>query len=182
MGGVDKGLVPLAGRVLIDYVIDRLGPQVETVIINANRNIERYRQFGVDVIGDQHGGYLGPLAGMLSGMRASRTAFIVTVPCDSPFLPPDLLDRLQAGLSEATRIAVAHDGKRLQPVFSMLDIGLADSLSAYLESGERKIDRWFAQHPHSSVDFSDIPDTFLNINTPEQCREVEQKIKGRSIQ
>ncbi len=181
MGGVDKGLVPLAGRLLIDYVIDRLAPQVETIIINANRNTERYRQFGVDVIGEQIGGYLGPLAGMLSGMRAAKTGLIVTAPFDSPFLPPDLVERLQAGLSESTRIAVAHDGERMQPVFSLLDVALADSLSAYLDSGERKIDRWFAQRPHSLVNFSDSPDTFLNINTPEQCREVEHKIKGRSV-
>ena len=181
MGGVDKGLVPLAGRLLVDYVIDGLAPQVETIIINANRNTERYRQFGVDVIRDRNSGYLGPLAGMLSGMCAAKTGLIVTAPCDSPFLPPDLVERLRAGLNESTRIAIAHDGERMQPVFSLLDVALADSLSAYLDSGERKIDRWFAQHSHSLEDFSDSPDTFLNINTPKQCQEVEQRLKSRSV-
>jgi len=174
MGGDDKGLVELNGVPMIEYVLCALQPQVREIVINANRNRERYGRFGCVVISDSQAGYLGPLAGMLSGMLAVRTSWLVSVPCDSPLLPVDLVSRLHTGLEAAgTRLAVAHDGERLQPVFALLDVTLRDDLQAFLAGGERKIDRWYARHVYAEVDFSDIPDAFSNVNTPEQRRALE---------
>jgi len=165
---------------MVGHIIERLKPQVDEIIINVNRNVERYAAFGFEVVTDEQRGYLGPLAGVASGMRAARTDFIVTVPCDSPLLPKDLVLRLTGGLHDADRIAVAHDGERMQPVFSLLRVSLLKSLQEYLDRGERKIDTWFAQHRYALVDFSDLPDTFRNINTDEQRDAVEQQLRKES--
>jgi len=181
MGGADKGLVLIDGRTMVAHIIERLRPQVDDIIINANRNVERYAEFGFAVITDGQRDYSGPLAGMASGMRVARTDFIVSVPCDSPFLPEDLVLRLMKGLNDADRIAVAHDGERMQPVFSLLRIDLLASLQEYLDRGDRKIDTWFAQHRFALVDFSDLPDTFRNINTDEQRDAIERELRRESV-
>jgi molybdopterin-guanine dinucleotide biosynthesis protein A len=177
MGGRDKGLVEVAGRPMIEYVLEALRPQVKTVMINANRNAGFYARYGVPVIADALAGFNGPLAGMASGMHAARTPMIITVPCDSPFVPNDLVQRLAAAKQDATaEIAVAHNGERMQPVFALLDTALLDSLEEFLGRGERKIDRWFAERRSTSVDFSDRPETFINVNTPEEASRVEAMI------
>lgn len=179
MGGRDKGLVEVAGRPMIEYVLESLQSQVNAVLINANRNIDSYARYGVPVIPDALPGFNGPLAGMASGMRAARTPLLVTVPCDSPFVPVDLVQRLAATLQDAkAEIAVAHNGERMQPVFSLLDTGLLSALEGFLGRGDRKIDRWFAEHRTTIVDFSDKPETFLNVNTPEEVRRIEAMIRG----
>ncbi len=175
MGGRDKGLVEIDGVAMVQRVIERLEPQVGTVIINANRNLDRYARLGYDVVRDGLDGYLGPLAGMLRALEVARTRYVVTVPCDSPFLPDDLVPRLLDGLSSEAVIAVAHDGERMQPVFCLLRTDLLDSLRAYLDAGQRKIDRWFAQHRVAAVDFADVPETFVNVNTPEERAAVEAR-------
>ena len=177
MGGCDKGLIKLLGKPLVEYVIRALKPQVAEMIINANRNRERYAAYGYPIIADLMDGFYGPLAGMASAMQAARTPYIVTTPCDSPFVPSDLVKRLYGGIEEqAAEIAVAHNGERLQPVFALLDRNLQSSIIAYLKRGERKIDRWYEEHRLTIVDFSDQPNTFVNVNTPEDVETVESKL------
>ncbi|MDH5184461.1 MAG: molybdenum cofactor guanylyltransferase [Gammaproteobacteria bacterium] len=168
MGGKDKGLLDFSGQTLIEHVLQVLSPQVNGFIINANRNQQRYATYG-QVISDSISDFAGPLAGMLAAMEYVDTRYILSVPCDSPFLPEDLVERMWNELNKHhASIAVAHDGNRLQPVFAMIDTQLQDSLRNYLLSGERKIDLWFKQQNMITVDFSDSPDTFININRPEE--------------
>jgi molybdopterin-guanine dinucleotide biosynthesis protein A len=168
MGGEDKGLIDLDGRPLIEHVLERIRPQVTQVVINANRNLERYAAFGHPVISDTLSDFQGPLAGFLAVMQQIDSDFIVTLPCDGPCLPDNLVERLrQAQQTAGADIAVAHDGDRMQPVYALIATRLQPSLEAYLQSGERKIDWWYAKHHTVNVDFSDAPETFLNINTPE---------------
>jgi molybdenum cofactor guanylyltransferase len=175
MGGNDKGLVPLDGKPLVEHVITSIAPQVEHLLINANRNITDYQRYGYPVIRDELSGYQGPLAGIYSALEQITTPELITVPCDGPSLPSDLVSRLaDARDAESAEIAVAHDGHRLQPVYALIPKKLRQSLKAYLEGGDRKIDLWYAQHNMAKADFSDIPETFLNINTPEERREFEQ--------
>lgn len=177
MGGVDKGLIPLCGRPMVEWTIRALRPQVETIAINANRNSDLYAGFGYAVVADSDSGFLGPLAGMASGMRAARTTHILTVPCDSPLIVPDLAERLwQCHLSNGAEVCVAHDGERLQPVFSLLKTTLLDSLETYLGGGGRKIDRWYASHSMELADFSDCRDNFLNVNEPADVAALEEKL------
>jgi len=181
MGGEDKGLLRVAGRPMVEHVLRILRPQVSELLINANRNLERYREFGVTVVSDFIEGYCGPLAGMASAMKVARTAYVLTAPCDSPFLSEDLAARLHRGLvRDGARIAVADSGARLEPVFALVDRSLLPSLLAYLESGERKIDRWYAQHPMTRVDFSDEPGMFSNLNTPQELAAAEAMLHTRA--
>lgn len=181
MGGQDKGLIELNGRPMIEYVIDALKPQVDSIVINANRNLEQYRRYGYPVVEDITGDYFGPLVGMASGLQACSSDRILTVPCDSPFVPPVLADKLNAALLEqGADLSVANDSERMQPVFAMLRRHLLPSLLAYLDDGGRKIDTWYAEHQMALADFSDWPDAFININTPEDKTAVEQKISAKN--
>ncbi len=176
MGGQDKGLVDVFGRPMIEHVLDTLRPQVEQILINANRNHETYASYNYPVISDSIEGYCGPLAGMASAMQHCDTPYLMATPCDSPFLPDDLVARLYNALqAEQASISVAHDGDRMQPVFALLDCNLLESLLTFLHSGERKIDRWYAQQHCVLADFSDCPDTFLNINSPEDITELGKR-------
>lgn len=176
MDGKDKGLVELANRPLIEYVIDAIKPQVETLILNANRNQEQYSRYGYPVVSDALVDYQGPLAGFICALNSSTTSHIVTLPCDGPFLPNDLVERLIFSLtSNNADIAVAHDGDRMQPVYSLIPATLSKSLNAFLDSGERKIDLWYKQHRIALADFSDCPETFRNINTAEQRDRLQNE-------
>ena len=169
MGGGDKGLTELAGKPLIEYALARLAPQVDAIIINANRNVARYADYGHPVVTDQRQGFQGPLAGMASGLKAAETEFMVCAPCDSPLLPEDLVERLFRQLREQdAELSVAHNGERLQPVFTLMRAALADSLLAFLDGGGRKIDQWFQRHRLAVADFSDQPAAFSNVNNPEE--------------
>ena len=181
MGGQDKGLLPLAGRPMVEHVFERLRPQVEEVVISANRNADRYAHFGHPVLPDVLGDYSGPLAGMLSGLAGVRLPWLAVVPCDSPLLPHDLVERLlDSALAESAELAVAHDGTRLQPVFVLLHRSLLAPLRTYLEAGGHKVDAWYAQHRMATTDLSDHPEAFSNINTPEDHAAVEREIlRGR---
>ena len=177
MGGVDKGLVSVNGRPMIRWVIDVLRPQVADVLLNANRNLAQYREFGYPVIDDGDREFRGPLAGIASGLRAAQSPYVAFAPCDSPLVCGDLVTRLRAALElEKTRIAVAHDGARLQPVFALLERSLLDDLVRYLDDGGRKIDRWYAEHGYAQADFSDVADSFANINAPDEKRALEQQL------
>jgi len=181
MGGMDKGLVPINGRPMIAWVIDALLPQVAEVLVNANRNQDRYGEFGCNVVDDGDGEFRGPLAGMASGMRAARTPWIAVVPCDSPLIHGELVARLYAAaVSSGSSLAAAHDGERLQPVFALLACELLDDLAGYLDDGERKIDRWYARHRFEPVDCSDVAASFANINAPEDKRLLEAALALRA--
>jgi len=168
MGGRDKGLLPFGEGSLISHVIDAVLPQVGTVLISANRHLEEYRRLGFPVVADPLEDFQGPLAGFLAGLENMQTEYLLTLPCDGPFVVADLARRLAAGLTAAdAQIAVAHDGQRLQPVYALLHRGVMSDLRLALEQGERKIDRWYPRNRWVTVDFSDVPEQFSNINTPE---------------
>jgi molybdopterin-guanine dinucleotide biosynthesis protein A len=174
MGGVDKGLEMFRGKRLVDHVYERLAPQVGGIIVNANRNHDAYKTFGVRVVSDAIGGHAGPLAGLHAGLSILRRPYLVSVPCDSPFLPEDLVERLHAGLDAAgAQIAVARTGKWLQPVFCLARRGVLDDLSAYLKGGGRKVDAWYASIGVAEVAFDDEEEAFSNINTSDELRALE---------
>jgi molybdopterin-guanine dinucleotide biosynthesis protein A len=180
MGGVDKGLVDLHGRPMVMHVIDTLRPQVGRIIINANRNVDKYEVLGYEVISDIVGDYFGPLAGMASAMQAASTAYVLTVPCDSPMIADDLAVRLYHALEhEKADASIAHDGERMHPVFALLKRDLLPSLQSYLESGERKIDRWLNQHRLAVAYFRDEPEAFLNVNNPDDRQALESKLREK---
>lgn len=181
MGGVDKGLVELHGKPMIEHVLRALQPQVSDVIINANRNRDRYASYGVKVIADILGDYQGPLAGIASGMHAANTTYVLTTPCDSPLISHDLAERLYSALlREDAEVSVAHDGNRMQPVFALLRRDLLPSLLEYLELGERKIDRWFDKHRLALAYFEDRHDMFINVNNADERAALEAKLAGVS--
>lgn len=163
-GGVDKGLLELHGKPLIEYVIDALRPQSDTLIINANRNLDFYTRYGFPVICDAVGLH-GPLAGIASTLSAITTDYALTAPCDSPFLPADLGIRLLTSLEQNNAdLAVAHDGQRLQPLFLLLKKSLILSLQHYLMQ-DLKVELWVMSQRHVVTDFSDQTSAFININT-----------------
>jgi molybdopterin-guanine dinucleotide biosynthesis protein A len=176
MGGVDKGLQSLQGRPLLQHVIDRLRPQVTSVLINANRNLERYAEFGCRVVPDRLGGYAGPLAGLDAGLHATDAPFIVTVPCDSPFLPHDLVARLATARSAVDAdVAVARTADQPHPVFALVSVRVRSHLADFLARGERKIDRWYADLKVAEVPFDDEAGAFANINTLAELARHEQR-------
>ena len=177
MGGEDKGLIELHGRPLLDYIITGLRPQVGAILVNANRNLVRYREFGYPVVEDMLGDYFGPLVGMATGMRAAATPLLMTVPCDSPFIPAHLGETLYRALAGAdAEISVAHDGTRLQPVYALLRCELLPDLLDYLDDGGRKIDTWYELHRMVPADFSATPEVFQNLNTPEDKQRIEKTL------
>ena len=170
MSGQDKGLVIYQKRPLIAHVIERLQPQVDNLLINANRNREAYETFGYPVVPDATGEFLGPLAGMLAGLRAASTDIVVFAPCDSPYLSPDLAARLVEPLVDQQMPGtVARSGGRLQPVFTALRTNLAEPMEHFLEEQGRKIDAFYARHGIAEVEFEDF-EAFRNINTPEDMQ------------
>ncbi|MFM9914241.1 MAG: molybdenum cofactor guanylyltransferase MobA [Rhizobacter sp.] len=178
MGGVDKGLQNHLGIPLALHALLRLSPQVGHVMINANRNIGAYDSFGVPVWPDAIADYPGPLAGFLAGLEHCDTPYLVTVPCDTPNFPTDLVARLAADLvAQNARIAMAAtrgaDGVvQVQPVFCLMEVGLMESLVAFTQSGQRKIDRWTAMHRSVEVVFDD-EGAFANANTPQELNQLQ---------
>ena len=185
MGGVDKGLQPLRGQPLVRHTLERLRAQVGPVMINANRNLEAYAALGVAVLSDETDDFPGPLAGMLSGLESCSTPWLVTVPCDTPGFPRDLVARLaDAARREGADIAMAAGREsgdpmapcRTQPVFCLLRSSLATSLRDYLAQGQRKIDRWTALHRCVVVPFDapgDDATAFVNANTLQELQALE---------
>ena len=168
MGGVDKGLQLLQGAPLIAHVLERLQPQVPQVLINANRNLERYAEFGHPVIADLVADYAGPLAGLHVALSTATSDLVLTVPCDSPFLPRDLASRLLAALnSESVPLAVACVGNKMQPAFCLAHRTALSSLAQYLSDGGRKMAVWQESLNACQVDFQDQAEAFHNINSPD---------------
>lgn len=171
MGGIDKGLVEFDARPLVERVIERLLPQVGSLLISANRNIGTYRAFGFPVLLDADDGpepFPGPLAGMLAGLRAARTPWLATVPCDAPFFPPDLVSRLAASL-RGGRASVACAGDAIEPVFCLLRTDLAADLAADLAHGERRAEAWLRGIGAAPATFARGKD-FANLNTLQDVR------------
>ena len=174
MGGVDKGLQSLRGRPMAAWVVERLQPQVGPLIINANQNLDRYAEFGCPVVPDQIPDFAGPLAGLHAALSAARTPLVVTAPCDSPFLPEDLVFRLFSALTAAgAELAVARTFDQPHPVFCLCRREVLPHLTDFLESGGRKIDRWYATLKIVEVAFDEVADAFENINTRDELSRFE---------
>jgi len=186
MGGVDKGLQNFNGIPLALHTLMRLGPQVESVMVNANRNLSAYESFGASVWPDASADFAGPLSGFLVGLERAETPYVLTVPCDTPRLPLDLAERLaEALVREDADIAMAaapetdDQGQtqiRTQPVFCLMKIELSESLVKFTHAGGRKIDAWTAQHKTVVVPFdapSDDPLAFANVNTLTELQALE---------
>ncbi len=184
MGGVDKGLQTFRGAPMAMHTLMRLSPQVDHVLINANRNLAAYESFGVPVVTDSVPDFAGPLAGILAGLEQCQTRFLLTAPCDSPFVPTDLASKLAQALEAAdARIAMpvtmapdehGQPRRQVQPVFCLMDARLADDLTAYLQSGGRKIETWTARHATVDVLFDDSA-AFANINTLAELHTLAER-------
>jgi molybdenum cofactor guanylyltransferase len=182
MGHVDKGLQAFRGATMAEHVMRRLAPQVGALAINANRNLERYAAFGVPVWPDRLAGFEGPLAGLATGMACCATPLLASAPCDSPFLPSDLVARLhQALIAQGADLALAEtvepgpDGApriQSQPVFALVRTAVLAQLEAYLAGGGRRMDGWYAGITVARVRF-DHADAFRNINTLDELRQCE---------
>jgi len=189
MGDVDKGLQPFKGKPMVAHVIERLAPQVNTIVINANRNLETYATFNAVVVPDAIDGFAGPLAGLHVGMQYATTPLIATAPCDSPFLPLDLVARLHAALvANHSDLAVAKTGDQAHPVFCLTHTKLEPHLRVFLESGQRKIDKWYASLSVVEVlfdggnDSNNNADAFANINTRQELLDLEQRLPRHTNQ
>lgn len=178
LGGIDKALVSFAGRPLISHVLERLTPQVDDIVINCNRNQTVLAGLGYLLIGDETLDYSGPLSGIISALPSCRHETVLVVPCDSPFLPHDLHERLAALLTDDKDLVIAHDGERLQPLFMLLRRKLLLSLKDYLEQGNHKVERWCMAQKVAVARFSE-PEQFINLNTPEELEKAELGISER---
>ncbi|TNF37060.1 MAG: molybdenum cofactor guanylyltransferase [Gammaproteobacteria bacterium] len=171
MQGQDKGLLDWQGKPLIEHILAALDDDYQPIMINANRNLERYRQYGHQVISDTLDDYQGPLIGLLSAMQHCSQDYILCLPCDSPRPPTELLSRLHRCLSQQQRnSAICFDGQRLQPLFALLACSLQSELQAFLDSGKRKVHDFFHQLDPAICDFSDQPECFHNFNTPDDMQ------------
>jgi molybdenum cofactor guanylyltransferase len=175
MGGQDKGLLLLNGKPLVQHVVDTVRPQVGTLLISANRHQSRYEELcQVPVLTDTFGNYDGPLAGMATALTVATTDYVLFVPCDSPYLSSQLAYRLYTSLvQQQALLSVANDGTRLHHVITLLTRELLPSLLKFLANGERKIGFWYAQLPMARADFTDMPQTLLNINTLDQLASLK---------
>ena len=179
MGGVDKGLQAYLGVPLVMHALLRLSAQVGHIMINANRNLGAYDAMGVPVWPDVLADYPGPLAGFQTGLERCETPYLMTVPCDSPLFPEDLVERLADALeaqgAEIALAAIVEDGVlRAQPVFCLMHSSVLESLTRFTQSGQRKIDRWTAQHRCIEVPFPD-PQAFVNANTLADLQQLQQQ-------
>jgi molybdopterin molybdotransferase len=175
--GQDKGLVCFKAKPLIERILQGLPAQVGQILISANRNLAAYQAYTYPVISDDLSDFQGPLAGILSAMQRASTAYILTIPCDAPYVCPVLAERLYQALQDSgAAIAVAHDGQREQSVYALIKVATAAHLAQYLAQGERKLSLWYRQLHSVSVDFSDYAYAFQNMNTPEQKQMMEQSL------
>ena len=179
MGGTDKGLQALRGQPMVYWVIERLAPQVDELLINANQNGERYAAFGHRVVPDQIPDFAGPLAGLHAALATATHPLVATAPCDSPFLPADLISRLFSALTAANAdLAVAKTFDQAHPVFCLCQRSVLPHLTEFLESGGRKVDRWYSTLNIVEVAFDDEADAFENINTHEELGRFEAARNG----
>ncbi len=177
MNGVDKALLPLAGRPLLAHVIAALRPQVDAILLNSNRPAAQYAQFGIPVIADTLPEQPGPLAGLLSALQSCDSELVLTVPCDTPCLPAGLVLRMQAALDENDAdVCSISDGEHLHAAIMLVRRRVVPALQAYLVAGGRKVQDWLRSQHLAVADFSDQPQAFSNINTPQQLQQLEQRL------
>lgn len=177
LGGLNKGLLDLAGLPLVAWAIRALAPQVGPLLISANRELERYRSLGHPVAQDLRPGFPGPLAGIATALAAATTPWVLCVPCDAPLVPADLAARLAAALgTTGADLAIAHDGRRLQPLHALIPVTLAGHLNAYLDAGKHAVRGWYGDLRIAQADFSEQAPSFVNLNTPEDLRRLEQAL------
>ncbi len=175
MGNVDKGLQLLEGRPLAAWVLEHLVAQASEILINANRNQDTYAAFGHRIIEDRTGEFAGPLAGMQAGLAEAQHDLVAFAPCDTPFLPGDLISRLVTPLSdERVDVSVAKTGTQSHPVVCIARKRLLSHLTVFLDGGGRKVDAWHSTLNVSVVSFDDQPRAFLNINTIEELHASDR--------
>lgn len=175
MGGIDKGLIPFRGQPLVEHVIARIAPQTGKLLISANRSEANYGKYGYPVIADTLPDYPGPLAGILAALQVIDTDLLLAVPCDTPLLPGDLVQRLAKALADNNAdMAVPFDGTRVHAAVMLIHRSLASDLRDYLLSGERKVQLWLKRHRTVQVDFSGQANAFVNLNTPDELTSLEQ--------
>jgi molybdenum cofactor guanylyltransferase len=174
MGNQDKGLIRFKGQPLVSYAIAAMSPVADQTIINANRNLADYQKFGLPVIKDRTDSFDGPLAGLLAAMMFAQPNILLVMPCDSPLIRANHLEKLLLTRKEHDAdVAVAFDGERLHPVFLALKTNLKSNLQDYLQSGQRKLENWLTLQKIVKVDFSQEPDIFININSMVELSELE---------
>jgi len=179
LGGKDKGLLVVAGKPLIAHVLQRIVPQVSTVVISANRHLDQYARFEFPIVTDQLRDHQGPLAGIAAALVHVHTDYLLTVPCDSPLLPTDLVDRLWTAMEdEEADMAVAHDGEQLQHLVALIRREAAGSVDEFLEEGGRAVKDWAAKMFPAVAWFADQPLAFRNVNSDADVREIEPYLKG----
>jgi len=177
MNGIDKGWALLNQRALISHVISRLSPQVDDIMINANRELDRYAALGYPVWSDSYPDFVGPLAGISLGLQHSKHEHVLSVPCDCPLLPADLAQRLLSGLNEhKAEIAVASCHGRSQPVFCLCKKNVLPTLHAYLQQGHRRVSDWQKSLAYVEVDFTDKERAFINLNTADDLAALELQL------
>lgn len=179
MGGVEKGLQPFRGTTMIEHVIARLRPQVDALAINANRELDSYRSFGLPLLPDLRSGCPGPMAGLEAGLAGCETHWLLAVPCDSPFLPMDLVARLRDAMARMDRplafaVTEGNEGRIAHPVFCMLPRTLLAALQTALQSDERKLGAWLRAQGAAEAEFDDEA-AFRNINTCDELRELDSR-------
>jgi len=186
MGGVDKGLLEIAGKPMVAWAIERLAPQVAQLMINANRSREQYLQFAGDVVADEASkdgeAFAGPLAGFLASMRATEAPYLLTLPCDAPFAPTNLAQRLGAALQDADAdLAVAEAGGRLHPVHALMSTSLKTDLAEALAAGERQVTRWYDNQHCVRVNFGDAAEAFISVDTPDELAKQSRRQAAKGL-
>ena len=167
--GVDKGLLHWQGVEFAEHIAARLRPYTQTLIVNCNRNSERYLHIADKVVSDADSEFNGPLAGLSALLQASNADYLLVSPCDTPALPEDFAERMLVCLGENPSATIAvDDGSRLHPLHLLIPVSLAESIDRYLKSGERRMIKWLKQNNLVCCDFSDQPEGFLNVNSPEE--------------
>ncbi|MEQ1546176.1 molybdenum cofactor guanylyltransferase MobA [Methyloglobulus sp.] len=176
MNNRDKGLVRFKGQPMVSYAIAAMNAVADQTIINANRNIAEYKEFGLPVVSDQTDSFDGPLAGVLTAMMFAETGLLLVMPCDSPLVKAEHLQKLLSTQETSDAdVAVAFDGERLHPVFFAIKVILKPNLQDYLLNGQRKIDHWLEKHKMVTVDFSTEAKIFININSMAELSELETR-------
>lgn len=179
MGGKDKGLISIAGHSLVEHLCAALAPQTATLIINANRNCEHYQRLGYPVVSDANDDYSGPLAGLLATLHSCTTQYLVSVPCDAPLLPRNYVLRMFTHLQQQ-QACVAMVDDQIQPVHVLLKRSSIDSLEKFIAQGGRKVGDWVRSLNPAIADFSDCPECFWNMNTPEELQHIKDHLQDQN--
>ncbi len=177
MGGIDKGLVSFHGKPLVQHVIERVQPQVSEIFINANRELAAYQSLGLPVFTDQHADFIGPLAGFYIGLSQAKHPYLLTVPCDVPYLPNTIASRLYQALRDVDAdVAVAESDGHTHPVISLCRTTTLSSLMSAIQQGQRKVSAWQKSLGYIEVNFDDCGDAFTNLNTLTELARLEKRV------